>query len=217
MERDGTDWRRKHGWKIALLLAALAYFAITGYELVAVRGTCAPSLPASSAGGTTVLVGAPGHRIAGRVYVSGTPSPSAPLVFVLHGDAPFVKPGYQYGFASQIADAVPGARVVALLRPGYADPYGDKSDGDRGFSLGENYTRGVIDQLASAIHLLRSQWGASRIILVGHSGGAALAADIAALDPGLVKSTPTGHSVTFDFAPVEVRSASLRDISQQSF
>jgi acetyl esterase/lipase len=45
----------------------------------------------------------------------------------------------------------------------------------------------VIDELAATIQLLKSRRGTSRILLVGHSGGAALAADIAALNRGLVK------------------------------
>jgi pimeloyl-ACP methyl ester carboxylesterase len=121
------------------------------------------------------------------MYLSGTLSPQAPIVIVLHGDAPFVNPSYQYAFASDVADAVPGTRVVAFLRPGYADPYGAKSDGDRGFALGENYTPEVVNDVASAIRSLKSQWNASGVILVGHSGGAAVAANIAALNIGLVR------------------------------
>jgi acetyl esterase/lipase len=176
----------RYTWK-AIVLAVVAFFALVVYELIAVRGTFAPSRPAAEAGGTTLLVGASGQRVAGRVYVSGAPSSSAPLVVVLHGDAPYVNPGYQYYFASHLADAVPGTRVAALLRPGYADPYGDKSDGDRGFAVGENYTRQDIDALASAIQFLKSEWQSPSVIVVGHSGGATLAADIADLNPGLVK------------------------------
>ncbi len=112
---------------------------------------------------------------------------AAPIVVVLHGDAPFVNPSYQYFFASKLAETAPGTRVVALLRPGYADPYGAKSDGDRGFALGENYTRKVVDDIAAAIQSLKSRWKEPSVILVGHSGGAAVAADVAALYPGLVQ------------------------------
>jgi pimeloyl-ACP methyl ester carboxylesterase len=129
----------------------------------------------------------PKYRSRGRVYLSGTPSLGSPMVVILHGDAPFAKPGYHYRLASALANAVPGTRVLALLRPGYTDPFGSKSDGDRGFAVGETYTRTVVDDIAAAIQLVRSQWGASQIILVGHSGGAALAANIAALHSGLVQ------------------------------
>lgn len=176
----------KYAWR-TVVFVGIAFAGFVMYQLIAVRGTFAPVRPASEAGGAAVIVGRNGDRVAGRVYIVGTPSSSSPLVVVLHGDAPYVNPGYQYSFASHLADAVPGTRIAALLRPGYADPYGDKSDGDRGFAIGENYTRQSIDRLASAIHVLKSQWHAPDVILVGHSGGAALAADIAALNPGLVK------------------------------
>ena len=177
----------KRRWKLAILIASAILLAVVAYNLIVVRGTFFPSRPASEAPGSLLLVGPPGRRIAGRVFLESAPSPSAPLVVVLHGDAPFVNPGYQYAFAAQLARALPGTRVAALLRPGYADPYGDKSDGDRGFALGENYTRGVISQLVTAIELLKSEWSAPGIVLVGHSGGATLSADILALYPGLIQ------------------------------
>lgn len=166
---------------------ALALLAVLAGLLLAVRGTFAPTLPASAAGGQPISLGASGHRIAGRVYLDGPAVPGAPLVVVLHGDAPFRKPGYQYSFASTVSQLDPGVRVAALLRPGYADPYGAKSDGDRGFSTGENYTPDTVFALADAISALRTQYGSKAVVLVGHSGGAAIAADIAALRPGLVK------------------------------
>jgi pimeloyl-ACP methyl ester carboxylesterase len=175
----------KRWWVLGIFLAAvLVIFALA---LIASRGAFAPSLPASKAGGSSLIVGARGHRIAGRVFLVGTPARTAPIVVVLHGDAPFVKPRYQYAFAADLANAVPGTRAVALLRPGYADPFGAKSDGDRGFALGENYTASIVDELADSIQSLKSRWRASAVILVGHSGGAALAANIAALFPGLAQ------------------------------
>jgi predicted esterase len=179
--------KAKTWWKLLLPAVVAAFFAFWGYELLAVRGTFAPSRPTSEAGGSTVLVGVSGHRIAGRLYLTGTLAPAAPMVVVLHGDAPFVNPGYQYAFASELADVIPGTRVAALLRPGYADPYGAKSDGDRGFASGENYTPEVVRDVAAAIQSLRSQLVASAVILVGHSGGAAVAANIAGLHSGLVQ------------------------------
>lgn len=167
-------------------VALLAVAAVTAYSLVAVRGTFQRPLPESQARGTGFTVGKSGHRIVGRVFLTGEANPHAPLVVVLHGDAPFRNPGYQYEFAERLAQAVPGTRVAALLRPGYTDPFGAKSDGDRGFAIGENYTPDVIAALAEAIRELKSEWRVSRVLLVGHSGGAASAASVAALDPGLI-------------------------------
>jgi predicted esterase len=176
----------KRWWRFFLIAIAVV-IVVSACSLIASRGIFDPSRPISEAGGSSVLVGAAGHRIAGRVYLTGAPAPNAPMVVVLHGDAPFHSPGYQYAFASELANEVPGTRVVALLRPGYADPFGARSDGDRGFALGENYTPEVVQDVAAAIQSLRSQWSASAVTLVGHSGGAAVAANVAALNPGLVQ------------------------------
>jgi pimeloyl-ACP methyl ester carboxylesterase len=180
MVLTGRRWRRAAG------IAVLTIITVFVCQLVAVRGIFAPSRSVLSVGGTAVLVGVQGHRMAGRAYLGSSPVPVSRLVVVIHGDAPFVRPGYHYHFASALADRLPGTRVVAILRPGYADPYGGRSDGDRGFAVGDNYTRAFVDQLAAAISLLRSRSPELGTMLVGHSGGAALSADVALLYPGLV-------------------------------
>jgi len=177
----------KHWWKLGLLIIVLIALGAWAYELVAVRGTFVLFHSAADAGGNAVVAGASGHRVVGRVYVTETPMSSAPLIVLLHGDAPFINPGYQYAVANDLANAVPGTRVVALMRPGYADAFGARSDGDRGFASGENYTLSVANDVAVAIRSLKQRWGAPSVILVGHSGGAAVAANIAALTPGLVQ------------------------------
>jgi len=173
--------------RYALWIIVLLYAGTQIYMLLAVQGRFAKQLPSSDAGGEAITAGPQGSRIAGRVYLSGQASVAAPLVVVLHGDAPFRLPGYQYVFAQSVANAVPGTRVVGLLRPGYGDPYGAKSDGPRGFASGENYTQPIADDLAAAILQLKQQWNAPSVILVGHSGGAILTANIAATHPGLVQ------------------------------
>ena len=57
------------------------------------------------------------------IYLTGAEKVAAPIVIVLHGDAPFVNPGYQYSFASNLADAVPGKRVVTISRASSSDPW----------------------------------------------------------------------------------------------
>jgi pimeloyl-ACP methyl ester carboxylesterase len=162
-----------------IFIAALAF----GYQLLKVRAAFTHLQSESEAPAPAVTLGAAGHRIAGRAFTRGAAPFDYPLVIVLHGDAPARNPGYQYSFAAKLADAVPGVRVIALMRPGYSDPYGLKSDGDRGFAAGETYTPAVIADVAAAIGLLESRWRTSTVILVGHSGGAAIAANIAALTP----------------------------------
>jgi pimeloyl-ACP methyl ester carboxylesterase len=45
-----------------------------------------------------------------------------------------------------------------------------------------------VQDLAAATAELKARWNAPSLILVGHSGGSTLAADIAALHPGLVQT-----------------------------
>jgi pimeloyl-ACP methyl ester carboxylesterase len=120
--------------------------------------------------------------------MKGPASAGAPLVVVLHGDAPFRNPGYHYAFASALSERVPGVPVAALLRPGFADPYGGKSDGHRGSASGDDYTQEVTTAVSSAIKSLRDEFAPSAVVLVGHSGGAAISANVAAAAPGLIDS-----------------------------
>jgi poly(3-hydroxybutyrate) depolymerase len=178
--------RSKRIWVTIFLLMALVAIGAVSWQLIAVRGTFAELKSPTEAHGEPIVVGAEGHRLAGRAF--GTRSSGAnPLVVVLHGDAPFANPSYQYKFAADVAQGAPGSVVVALLRPGYRDAYGAKSDGDRGFASGENYTAEVTNDVAAAIQALKSKFGSTSVILVGHSGGAVIAADVAARNGTMIQ------------------------------
>jgi hypothetical protein len=82
--------------RLSLLAGFVVVVLFFGHGILASRGTFVPLRPAQEAGGNSVMVGRSGHRIAGRVYLTGAHIPDAPLVVVLHGDAPGNKPGYQY-------------------------------------------------------------------------------------------------------------------------
>lgn len=186
----GRARRRWRTLAVTMAVAALVVVAIAACVLqYAVRGGFATTtLPVADAGGRALLLGAAGHRIAGRLYAEGTPGVGAPLVVVVHGDAPFRNPDYHYAFASTLARRVPGVPVAALLRPGFADPYGGRSDGRRGSASGDDYTPAVTHAVAGAIAALREDFPGSPVVLVGHSGGAAISANVAAASSGLVDS-----------------------------
>lgn len=179
-------------WVVVALV--VVFVATTAYSLIAVRGTFDKKRPASEAPAVEYHARrAEGGEIVGREFgflVDKQPFwrsvAKRPLIVVLHGDAPFRNPGYQYAFASMLEKAVPGVVIDALLRPGYSDPYGLKSDGDRGFATGENYTAEVVSDIAKSIDRTTNNYTFSSVFLVGHSGGAAIAADVAALNPGLI-------------------------------
>lgn len=140
-------------------------------------------------------VGQGARRLHLRAYYSA-PRPARPvLVVVVHGDAPFRPPGYQYQLARQLAATYPGIVAVGLLRPGYSDPQGNRSAGRRGEATGDNYTPEVVDAVAAALGELRQRYHATRVVVVGHSGGAAITANLLArhptrLDAALLASCP---------------------------
>src|SRR6185436_16034197 len=75
--------------------------------------------------------------------------------------------------------------AAGLLRPGYTDNAGDRSDGERGEARGDNYTADVADAVATATRALAQRVKARRVILVGHSGGASIAALVLGRHPGI--------------------------------
>ena len=156
--------------------------------LLALLGSC--QHPAETptqvlAAKTGQWVGARGQRLWLEVYPASRLSAHPTLLVVMHGDAPFNKPGYQYTLARQVAQADSDVVAVGLLRPGYTDPGGHQSDGQRGEATGDNYTPAVIDAIAAALDTLRTRYHAGRVVVAGHSGGAAITADLLGRHPGL--------------------------------
>ena len=127
----------------------------------------------------------PSGALRAHAYASATLSAHPRLVVVLHGDLDH--PGYHYRFAKMAAAALPDTVAVGLLRPGYVDAEGDKSDGVRGAMTADNYTPEVLASLGAAIADLKSRYAARDVTLVGHSGGSALSADLLELRPDLAK------------------------------
>src|SRR5262249_24774877 len=69
---------------------------------------------------------------------------------------------------------------------GYTDDSGNRSSGVSGRWVGDNYTIQVVDAIAAAIDTLRHTLHPGHVILVGHSGGAAITADLIGRHPRLV-------------------------------
>ena len=125
--------------------------------------------------------------LAGRAFESRDRSRHPRLIVVLHGDAPFGNPTYHYRFSRDAAATLNDVVVVGLLRPGYKDGIGGQSQGNRGYKNGDNYTPENIASIASAAKTLIDRYHATELVLVGHSGGSAIAADILARDPHLAR------------------------------
>jgi pimeloyl-ACP methyl ester carboxylesterase len=134
------------------------------------------------------------QRIKSKLYENAHLSQHPILIVVVHGDSPDEPPRYQYRFAKIAAAAISDAVVAAVLRPGYSDGE-DSSDGMRGFTTGDNYTPEVVNAVAAVLSELKERYHPRRVIMVGHSGGAAIVGDLlgqqgAAVDGALLVSCP---------------------------
>jgi pimeloyl-ACP methyl ester carboxylesterase len=116
-----------------------------------------------------------------RTFRPGKPRPSPALVVFIHGDATSGGPvDYIYRMASSaVAD---GMITVGLVRPGYPDSAGNRSTGDD-TSRSDTYTPHNVDAVAAAVRALKAHHAAGRVVLVGHSGGAAISAVILGRHP----------------------------------
>jgi pimeloyl-ACP methyl ester carboxylesterase len=187
---------------IALRWAATV--TLVGCALAGCDKVARPAAPEIPAGGVTEWVDTVHGRLKTRVYATETVGDSPILLIVLHGDIPNPPPTYHY-FAQAVAegyDAVaampepvrarlgeplPYADIVAasILRPGYTDEEGDRSDGDMGYAVTDNFTAEVVDAVAEVIAHLQAEYGARTVILAGHSGGAAISANVLGRHPDL--------------------------------
>jgi pimeloyl-ACP methyl ester carboxylesterase len=115
-------------------------------------------------------------------------SPQAMLIWI-HGDVSSGGPAnYHFALAERTAYRYADGKVVsvALVRPGYPDGSGNESSGNNGRS--DHYTRENIGEVGGVVEKLRLRYKPNRVILVGHSGGAAIAAALMGMKPGLAEA-----------------------------
>ena len=125
-------------------------------------------------------------RLRTRTFVSEEQSTSPVLLVVIHGDAPFNKPEYHYIFAAKAVGAHRDVVAVGLLRPGYTDPEGNTSDGERGEAVGDSFHVTNTDAIADVIGVLQRRWNARKVVIAAHSGGGALTANVLGRHPALI-------------------------------
>lgn len=96
------------------------------------------------------------------------------LVAVIHGDAGAGGPGdYLFDLVSDLGEGC--VTLVGLIRPGYSDKTGHFSTGEN-FGRRDLYTERNVDVIADALQRLKSYYNPAHFIVLGHSGGAAIAA-----------------------------------------
>jgi alpha-beta hydrolase superfamily lysophospholipase len=132
--------------------------------------------------GETVWIDAPDGRIKTRVYQSARMGERPVLVVLVHGDIPDPRQGL-YELADAVARISDNVAAAGLLRPGYKDAKGDASAGKMGFAIGDNYTPQVIDDVDAAIRQLKARYHAGKVVMIGHSGGGAIIADLMGRHP----------------------------------
>jgi pimeloyl-ACP methyl ester carboxylesterase len=125
-------------------------------------------------------------RVSTTAFVSEERSERPILVVTIHGDAPFHEPDYHYVFAAKLAASHRDVVAVGLLRPGYTDPEGHTSDGERGEAVGDNFHITNTDAIADVIGELKRRWNARKVVVAAHSGGGTLAANILGRHPTLI-------------------------------
>jgi pimeloyl-ACP methyl ester carboxylesterase len=137
----------------------------------------------------------PQGQLKTKIYGTGSHSENPVLVVALHGDRR--KPNYQYAVAQAIAEGFDKPEIsedlrhlrfddvvaAGILRPGYTDKDGDQSDGRMGNRTGDNHTRQVTEAVVAVVNTLKKDFNARAVILMGHSGGATISANILALYP----------------------------------
>lgn len=121
------------------------------------------------------------------------------LVIVLHGDlSRGGSADYIFTLARRAAEF--GAIGVAMMRPGYSGD-GRKSSGvaTRDQRRSDMYRAAEIDSMAMAVAALKKQHAATRVVLAGHSGGAAIAGVM------LGRSAPLIDAVLLISCPCDVK------------
>lgn len=178
--------------RVQQLRYRLALLVATGLALLIVAPSCAGGPTPIDTAGTARWVTVGEQRIKTRVHASTDVGEGSTLVVALGGDGGGRAP---YVFSRRAAAAIDNVVVAAVVRPGYTDEVGDRSDGERGLRVGDNYTAEVVDVIAEVISDLKASFGASRVVVVGHSGGAAITAALlgrhpAAIDGALLVACP---------------------------
>ena len=131
------------------------------------------------------------HKVDGKleclvmsVFAQSNGASAKTLLVFLHGDTSGGGPSsYLYPLAAKYTS--PSVISVALIRPGYFDADHNESTGN---TLGrrDNVTEHNVEAVANALQALRVHYKVGKLVVVGHSGGAATAGVILGKFPGII-------------------------------
>lgn len=115
------------------------------------------------------------------------PERPATLLVWLHGNVSTGGPADSHFRMAEKASRLFAAQrvlAVALVRPGYPDGTGESSSGDHNGRI-DNWRQDTIVEIGTVIERLRARYQPDTVVLVGHSGGAAIAAVLLGMRPRL--------------------------------
>jgi len=136
--------------------------------------TCIPDYKTGVAAGSGCLV----------IETSGTTSTDPTLIIFIHGDGSRGGPSdYMFKYARMYGSK--NIISVGLIRPGYYDSHSHYSSGNS-YRDNDIYRIDVIDSVSAAVTNLKKYYKAKNVVLVGHSGGAAISGIILGRSPGLI-------------------------------
>jgi predicted esterase len=166
-------------------LKAAILLGTTLYAWVSASATVAHAAPCDHPNNVQFVTGG-NECLLIRTARGSAATAGGPLFILLHGDFSHesVLSEYYFNRANQLAELAPSATAVAMARPGYQAPSGLGSTGES-YGHHDNETAENIDDIAGAIQTLKGIYRPSKLVLIGHSGGAQVAAVILARHPHL--------------------------------
>jgi len=120
-------------------------------------------------------------------FIQNTDPAGKPLVIFIHGDGGPIRrstEAYRENYADQFSllrNA--GFNIAIILRPGHRLPDWSQTSGYP-TTKNDNYTGGIIAGISEAMGRLREHYKPSKMVLLGHSGGAMISGIIAGRHPG---------------------------------
>ncbi len=108
------------------------------------------------------------------------------LIVLIHGDVSSGGPSdYLYKQVLRMNPKYNQFVIVTLIRPGYFDSEGNYSTGSDN-NRKDHYTNHNIEAIASAIINLKKFYKPNKVVVAGHSGGAAITGSIIGKYPSLI-------------------------------
>ena len=116
-----------------------------------------------------------------------TPS-SKTLIVMLHGDGGGQLSQAQITRWTRLGETLqaPDRNVFFILRPGYQSPAGNSSGWAN--PRDDDYTAQNMERVAGALRTLQESYKSEKLILLGHSGGAATSSIVLGKHPGVADS-----------------------------